>query len=263
MEDGFEHVDLDGAGGSYWSLGSRQAIPATLRAWMLMGSASLTSLWRHQLSPIVTPIFQITYQGGQALVSIITSLLTLLAACLRDAALAVVHALRQTLAGVGGVLWQWIGHPLAHACSVVWVRALDPMILSVGQLMSGLVASLWAALHSVLTAIGAVLWTWLLVPSGQVLGGAITALGLGLQAVGLWLWSCLASAAALLLDLLWRYMVGPLVRLLASFVGAAAVATGGLIGTAALANVAADWLGLGSFVDLLTGRPRQRPMTRF
>ncbi|KAK9862782.1 hypothetical protein WJX84_011875 [Apatococcus fuscideae] len=155
-------------GGSYWSLGSRQAIPATLRAWMLMGSASLTSLWRHQLSPIVTPIFQITYQGGQALVSIITSLLTLLAACLRDAALAVVNALRQTLAGV-----------------------------------------------------------------------------------------------ALLLDLLWQYVVGPLVRLLASFVGAAAVATGGLIGTAALANVAADWLGLGSFVDLLTGRPRQRPMTRF
>ena len=123
--------------------------------------------------------------------------------------------------------------------------------------------SLWDALGAVLATLWGFIWQWLLQPVSQALWVAVTALGFGLQAGILWIWSGILSAAATLLDLLWRYVLHPIVKLMAHFVWVVAAAVGGLVGIAALANVAADWLGLGSFVDLIVGRRRARPPTQF
>ncbi|KAK9818734.1 hypothetical protein WJX74_005532 [Apatococcus lobatus] len=250
-------------GSSYWRLGSSQAIPATLRAWMLVGSASLSSLWQTRIFPVVHPILQVMYQGSCALGSIVTSVCTLLATAFRDTAIGVWSSLQQTFSGLGSILWQWVGRPFKAAALAAWQHALWPLLGALGACMSGLAGSMWAAVHAVLAVIGAFLWRWLLQPLGQVLGSCLVMLGLGLQATGLWIWSCIMYATASLLDLLWRYLLSPVFDLLAKLVGGAAVFTGGLIGMAALLNVAADWLGLGNLVDLIAGRPRRMPPMRY
>ena len=251
------------AGSSYWRLGSSHAIPTTLRAWMLVGSARLTSLWHNRIFPVLDPILQLIVQASQALASMVTSVLTMLATAFRQAALAAWSVLQQTFSGVGNVLWQWVGRPIRTAMIVVWQRALWPLLGALGACMSSLAASVWAAVQAVLAAVGAFLWRWLLQPIGQVFGSCLVILGQALQAAGLWVWSCLMSAAAILVDLLWRYLLSPVFNLLAKLVGGVAVFVGGLIGTAALLNVAADWLGLGNLVDLIAGRPKRMPPTRF
>ena len=251
------------AGSSYWKLGSSQAIPATLRAWMLVGSASITSVWQYRIAPLVTPIVQIAHQAGQALASIVTSLLTMLATAFQRIAASVWDALQSAASTLETFLWHWMVQPLRTAALAVWQHALQPLLGATGACMSGLACSLWAAVQAMGAMIGAFFWRWLLRPIGQVLGSCLVILGLALQAAGLWIWSCLASAAALLLDLLWRYILGPVFNLLARLLGGAAVFTGGLIGMAALLNVAADWLGLGNLVDLIAGRPRRMPPMRY
>ncbi len=215
---------------------------------MLVGSASLTALWHQRVSPVITPILQLTSQTGQALVSITSSLLQMLASALGASAVA-----------FGTHLWEWVGSPLRDAASAVWANVLYPVLHGACMGLSDLGESVWAALSAALAALWDAAWQWLLRPIGQALGGAIVALGLGLQAVGFWICSSLLSAAAVLLNLVWRYLLAPVVQILVSLVGKAAMVLGSVTGVVILAILGAHRLGLpvGAIVDQLTGRHRE------